>query len=71
MNYPVLRGFGPRVAYAPASAQSFNSPPRFLERARPVYKEVSAPAPIQVRKSFPESWIFDDLDKVRYLTIFL
>lgn len=52
---------GVALAMPMASAQSFNS--------RPVYKKMGsmppAPVPVQVRKSFPESWIFDNLDETR------
>lgn len=59
--------FSGSAANAAASAQSFNSGHMFLNArpvAKPVHKE--PPVPLKVRKSFPESWIFDNLQEIRY-----
>lgn len=63
--FPVWGTFS--TASAPAAAQSFNSQPMF---SSPVFYETqSTPqkisAPVQVRKTFPESWIFDNIDETR------
>lgn len=68
-TYYLMRGFGPLPGVPgrpgpPGSGQKVNAHKTSRPMFSPVYKQASAP--IQVRKTFPESWIFENVDEIRY-----